>query len=911
MRLINNHCPLSTSCTYYVVMIVTSCQPRYHRMATTVVNSHSQQACPCGGQPNPNAVRRQKTATDVDLLSLKHEFVYPGCGNGYLKQLENEAKDGFEIRSSFLSDQLGNVVAEQQMPKKLSQRDDYVLLDSNIPVSHTFRNGGIIVTGKHLMSPAAWRTVCDKEARLANFGEQFVEAAETPYVEPTVKWAGVVLTFAAYFTENDPLRDIKSSPRRLAHMCTLQYFMEDDTAQLNQQWGPSKQGRQRLIGRRKMMIAMPPDPVKSAVSNNNVERVLNWRDLQMGVELQLYAFHVKLIDAEDFSRKLLHSLGVDVLPSIEVPDHLYDRPKDWSHLPNPTKYLNVDGSWRTGDSEKEKFQKYMCNTNQLLAFTVIYNDLHALYGDLHLFQLRFYLEDDTIEVVVHSENAQKLQGYEPWQIYLHRAKCFSQTDCNPRTAMPRLIGPADFQIGQYVRIHDRTFLVCDCDAATARWYAENLKLPNYATVVIDWRRMLHEYDTSGLQPRMYTCSGNARANEKPTSLNRKCNNGGGDSPGEPTAVARDGFGREYQLLNSTGAQPSLFLKPDYTLRFVAELVVLDAAPYNVGRKFIIRFWTVDGTMTIYETHQHNTGHIGGLLLARSRVYKGALGDCQPRIELMYKIGDSPYGREEDDRKIRPGGADVDTLNFKKAAVAVTDGDVNSDREKTSQRHFIGLADLFVGATLNIRGTVYRIIDCDEDVLRYSYQHPSIWTGNQIEQMQLAVRRHGYGRNEYGFSDEQFEQETDNIEHWSNMLEQGLQRIAAEKKQQLFAIFVQRFGTDALEKELIADHVMHIARTHQLPSSQPCVMELLRRFHDWADRFTVAGGCVSAYANECARDEKVAKAESCCPKVKRRAHDIVVFVRYLLHDGIGTHYRRLMEQADCIEQEGRTPAMKYS
>jgi EF-hand domain-containing protein 1 len=88
----------------------------------------------------------------------------------------------------------------------------------------------------------------------------------------------------------------------------------------------------------------------------------------------------------------------------------------------------------------------------------------------------------------------------------------------------------------------------------------------------------------------------------------------------------NGFGTDE---DSLGSYKYLVLKPpkkDYAkfnkhindvLRFKAEMV--DSAPEDIGREFIVCFYLADDTMQVFEQTKRNSGHNGGKVFARAKL----------------------------------------------------------------------------------------------------------------------------------------------------------------------------------------------------------------------------------------------------------------------------------------------------
>ncbi|XP_038125122.1 EF-hand domain-containing family member C2 isoform X2 [Cyprinodon tularosa] len=146
-----------------------------------------------------------------------------------------------------------------------------------------------------------------------------------------------------------------------------------------------------------------------------------------------------------------------------------------------------------------------------------------------------------------------------------------------------------------------------------------------------------------------------------------------------TVPPYNGFGSEEDSLNSCqGLLPQRprkkkFMEEErcglsrYLLNFLAKMVTTD--PVDTERRFIITFYLSDDSISVFEKPQKNSGVLGGKFLERRRVLK-------PGQELF----------------------------------------------KSEPFQYLTAQDLYVGASVCLKGVTFQLLDADEHTLSYMEQH---------------------------------------------------------------------------------------------------------------------------------------------------------------------------------------------
>ena len=218
-----------------------------------------------------------------------------------------------------------------------------------------------------------------------------------------------------------------------------------------------------------------------------------------------------------------------------------------------------------------------------------------MYGDLMVYSLEYYLEDDTVQII---EITERNSGRDGFPVFYKRAKLpkqwLAEVEFPRRQGREMMQDPyylwTDLVIGQNINVYGRDMLVVACDSSTRKFLT-------------------------------------ARGIEVKADMKMKKDD---DKSVEPLEIPPyNGFGSEEDSLNSTKRLVPKPLRKDFkkfmnndgnVLRFKANIV--SSFPEDRDRKFIIAFFLADDTQSIFEPPQRNSGIVGGKFLERGK-YKNA------------------------------------------------------------------------------------------------------------------------------------------------------------------------------------------------------------------------------------------------------------------------------------------------
>ncbi|KAF4320910.1 hypothetical protein BBO99_00003689 [Phytophthora kernoviae] len=337
-------------------------------------------------------------------------------------------------------------------------------------------------------------------------------------------------------------------------------------------------------------------------------------DLRIGVDLHIFGRSFKLYDCDEFTREYYAQRGEDVGSPLPVPKDEYTLTRDqitrmcggdhehfYGKQRYPLKtYMEASlGNPIRSRLQSEKKRKFLANNRKVLCFHCEYDVRDQLYGDLMLYILDYFLEDDTIEF---KEVSRPNNGRDPFPLLLRRGRLLKNWRENLRDEQDRGVeeptsaesyySEPDLYVGAVLNVFGRNMVLVDADKYTRDYYQ------------MAWGRVL--------------------APSIPTKV---------EKPVFPKAepAPYNGYGTEEDSLGSCN---SLCPKPprkDFNkmaefdrmlLRFRGRLIANRKEQQQ--RRFIVTYFLTDDTVSVYEPEMRNSGIVNGKFLERG-TYKSPEG----------------------------------------------------------------------------------------------------------------------------------------------------------------------------------------------------------------------------------------------------------------------------------------------
>lgn len=411
-----------------------------------------------------------------------------------------------------------------------------------------------------------------------------------------------VLRFYGHFQET--VQETNGENYRVRY-CTILFYLEDDTIQVNEKVTDNSGLNQgTLIRRHRIPKPAPRD-----------DQFFSVDDLNVGAEVTLYGRVFALSSCDDFTADFLGKLGIRVggagYGGVPPDMHTLKLEKDAATKQPLRPYEKID-----------TLKQFLEHDRQVLRFYCLWDDTRSMFGDKRYMVLHYFLADDTIEVrEVLPQNA----GRDGTGMFFRRARLpksvealaklpgattprtvlnvFSKgiTDMKSRNILDSLRTGAekdefymdgDLQIGTSVTLLNRNLLLCDCDDFTKSHYNEKFGVTDFAPVNVE------EAESEQIGKVIPPPTGYGTNDDSMVSVNKL-------------------------VLMPPKKFPGAFLPKQHqdtdgsnVLRWYARLESND--PLKVDRRFILSYYLVDDTISIYEQHQRNSGMRGGKFLERGK-----------------------------------------------------------------------------------------------------------------------------------------------------------------------------------------------------------------------------------------------------------------------------------------------------
>jgi EF-hand domain-containing protein 1 len=237
---------------------------------------------------------------------------------------------------------------------------------------------------------------------------------------------------------------------------SLIYYLSDDTLEINSI--PSaltkEQNRLKLLKRSKL-----PRDFHSTMTLGQrapTQAFFHWSDLYIGLELEVYARYLKVVDADAHTREFFLNQGLDLGPAIlppppEVLIHHREVPPPTGFGSEEDSLRSVAGSLMPGPPPTKKYgeNKTLSFLASLLSGTIDDKDRR--------FVISFYVADNTLKVV---EPPMRNSGFTGGTFLSRRA--IKKSNGDPLTY-------EDFYVGCKLRILMHQFLLLDTSEGTLRW----------------------------------------------------------------------------------------------------------------------------------------------------------------------------------------------------------------------------------------------------------------------------------------------------------------------------------------------------------------------------------------------------------------------------------------------------------
>ena len=436
---------------------------------------------------------------------------------------------------------------------------------------------------------------------------------------------GPVLKFLGYIREAIP----ESPDERIRiRKVGVSYFLLDNTIAVREAHAVnSGMSHGTILSRQRVARDGVPTTNPAEASS---KATLTLDDFALGKSVRIYAFEVCLLDMDDrtrsYFRDVLHRPHVDVVArpwpaEDDVHGHhvQLNLSRSARRLLPTTDYdykralESMTGGGRItkhAPDDVRSAQQFLRNSiNEHFSFLALWDDRKHISGDLRRVVIRYYLENDAVEIV---EQRDENCGREGGAKLLCRQRVIApglptppshvggplQQNTYGLLVKREFLNAQDFYpLGKYVRIYEHDYLVYDADAFTKSWFRREYQLD----------------------------LGNA------VDVSEIVNRGSKPLPVQYPPPHLSGIGTEEDSLQSWKSLVVKTLKQDIVklAREEGKCMVFSAiftpssnmSPQDEGRQFVIRFHRATDEVDVFERQIRNSGIVGGKFLSKARHLK--------------------------------------------------------------------------------------------------------------------------------------------------------------------------------------------------------------------------------------------------------------------------------------------------
>lgn len=414
-------------------------------------------------------------------------------------------------------------------------------------------------------------------------------------------YAGKVLRFYAYFNEAVSQSATETDRVRL---CTLFYYLENDTIQVNE---PRVENSGIVGGTlvRRSVIDNPEsgEPYRIVLPAEGAELS---SDIFVGADIFIHGISHHIFDCDSFTRETMAALGL---------------PQNRAE-PAPTDKFTANRALAGAVSAKHPKAGLMDeprvprmlpqDDTSMLCYHCQWDDTASDYGEMHTYKLCLYLEDQTIELKETVRPPPPTKGArarptgaaaarQHFSVLLKRQRIPKSSMTSVDKIGERSVAPADdylcaddLLVGTTISLQGRPLRVLGCDAATQKWWQER---------GVDTDKL--GLGSSAEAPRPTPIGG--RPAKSYDHLKKE-----EEAAAAPAVSKRDAF-RKHAALSGK------------TLRFSACLASQLATRDQEKLEFIINYFPGDDALTVYTHAPANSGLMGGLFLKKSQPTNPATG----------------------------------------------------------------------------------------------------------------------------------------------------------------------------------------------------------------------------------------------------------------------------------------------
>jgi Ca2+-binding EF-hand superfamily protein len=383
-----------------------------------------------------------------------------------------------------------------------------------------------------------------------------------------------VLRFYGFFKEAVVETNLENFRVR---KCVIFYYLEDDTAQINEPRQDNSGLPHGSLIRRHRFPTAEGGYVRP-------------EDLRIGSDLHVYGKAIRLTDCDGFTREYFASIGLDQPGAIETDEDPWHATRNDMKVKAAAQGRTYEKLYREvmlgGGHINENMQQFMENDRKVCRFFAVLDDMNTAQYERRPFNIMFFLADNTVEI---REQYPLNCGRDNFPIFFRRGK-LARGDVKargPQDQLPKtgdLVGVQDLYVGAEVKLLQAKFFIYDADDFTRLYYKDVVGQP------LEDKMDVRLPERAVPRPATPPYTGFGSWDDSMSSVLHLI----------PKVPKKD----FHKLYNNDGK----------ILRFTGRFVNPKAE--DAERRFVFNFALFDDTLSIHEPPQRNLGIVTGKFLEK-------------------------------------------------------------------------------------------------------------------------------------------------------------------------------------------------------------------------------------------------------------------------------------------------------
>lgn len=277
-----------------------------------------------------------------------------------------------------------------------------------------------------------------------------------------------MLSFQAYFLE--PVVEDPNENYRL-RKCLVYFYLDDDTFHIIEPKVENSGIPQGVFLKRAKL------PKANTTSAGTQGSFLDWCDLKLGMNLNVYGRVFRIVDCDEFTKAFFANEGAEIGAPEGYPGDPFKHTRMMINMkqvpPDQAEFKNYIEVQLKGGRPNKNLKSFLDNDRNVLSFKIKWDDM-SYDGGEKFYTLNYFLSDSSVEVKeINTQNS----GRFPFPMLLKRQKLAKKPILTHYPGMSLrtedFYTPPDIKVGDMITIYGRECMIYDCDDHTKAWYQVN------------------------------------------------------------------------------------------------------------------------------------------------------------------------------------------------------------------------------------------------------------------------------------------------------------------------------------------------------------------------------------------------------------------------------------------------------